>query len=208
MKLSLFTFATSVIGAAVFTTNVYALDIGSPMPKLTEKLQNLNGKESTLDSFAGKKGTLVIFSCNHCPYVKKWAKRMTTIGNRVMSEGFGVVVINSNDAEKYPDDNLAAMNEFAKEHGQKFAYVADRTSNFARTFGATRTPEVFLFDSKGKLAYTGAIDDNPEVGDVKVRHLDVALAAVAKNEKVPLPTTKSVGCSIKFRDNKASANRK
>jgi hypothetical protein len=176
------------------------LAIGSALPMADVAMQGVDGKSHTIASVRGTKGTLVIFACNHCPFVKAWEERMVALGNRWPAQGVGVIAVNANDPEAYPEDDLAGMKERAKQRGMKYAYVMDGTSDVARAFGATRTPEAFLFDASGKLVYHGAIDDNAhEPAQVKVRYLEDALVATASGKPVPVADTKSIGCSIKYR---------
>ena len=157
----------------------------------------------TLASVAGKKGTLVVFTCNHCPWAKMWQTRVTEIGNAAGKAGLGMVAINSNDPSAYPEDDMNGMKQRAKQLGMKFPYVVDATSDVARAFGASRTPEAFLFDASGKLVYHGTIDDNAEdASAVKDAWLKDAVDAVAAGKTVTTAETKSMGCSIKFREKK------
>jgi len=177
-----------------------ALAIGSAIPKADVAMQGVDGRTHTIASERGKKGTLVIFACNHCPFVKAWEERMVTLGNQWRARGVGVIAINANDPEAFPEDDLAGMKARAKQRGMKYAYVVDGTSDVARAFGATHTPEAFLFDASGKLVYHGAIDDNAhEPSQVKERYLADALTATASGRAVPVAETKSIGCSIKYR---------
>jgi peroxiredoxin len=177
------------------------LALGQKAPEATTVMETTDGKKLTLAGVAGKKGTLVFFTCNHCPYAKAWEKRIAAIGNAAQKEGFGVVAINPNDPKKVPDDDLGPMKERAKALGLEFPYAVDATSGIARAFGATKTPEVFLFDAKGVLVYSGAVDDSSEdEAKVKKPYLRDALAAVAAG-KAPSPAeTKAIGCSIKLRE--------
>ena len=163
-------------------------------------MKNVDGKEFAIADVAGKKGTLVVFTCNACPWAKAWEKRIVEIGNTYPKKGIGVIVINSNDPAVVADDDYAPMQTRAKERGMKYPYVVDATSEVARAFGATHTPEAFLFDAEGKLVYHGAIDDNAkEPAKVKERYLQNALEAVSTGKAVAVTETKSIGCSIKFR---------
>jgi cytochrome oxidase Cu insertion factor (SCO1/SenC/PrrC family) len=175
------------------------LAMGSPAPMADTKMTGVDGKEITLAEAAGKKGTMVIFMCNHCPWVKAWQTRIAKIGNTAVSKGIGVVAVNSNDPAAYPEDDLANMKTRAKDLGFKFPYVVDATSDVARAFGATHTPEIYLFDASGKLVYHGAVDDNRDEKLVKKQYLTEAVAAVAAGKPVALAETKSLGCGIKFR---------
>ncbi len=183
----------------------WALRPGDALPEgvATVKMKSVDGREVSLKELMGPKGLLVIFSCNHCPWVKAWQARMVALGNEYSQKGVGVVAVNANDPAAYPDDDFEPMVAQAKEHGYRFPYVVDPTSEVARAFGATRTPEAFLFDAQGKLVYHGAIDDNAEKPqEVKKTYLADALAAVVQGTAVPVPETKAFGCSIKFRQGK------
>ena len=175
------------------------LAIGSPAPMADTKMTGVDGKEITLAEAAGKKGTMVIFMCNHCPWVKAWQTRIAKIGNTAVSKGIGVVAVNSNDPAAYPEDDMANMKTRSKDLAFKFPYVVDATSDVARAFGATHTPEIYLFDATGKLVYHGAVDDNRDEKLVKKQYLTEAVAAVAAGKPVALAETKSLGCGIKFR---------
>jgi thioredoxin-related protein len=176
------------------------LAIGATIPMTDVAMQSVDGKEVNLKSIMQPAGTLVIFTCNHCPFAKRWESRIVELGNTYLAKGIGVVAINANDPKAYPEDAFEAMQVRAKEKGMEFPYVVDATSNVARAFGATKTPEAFLFDKTGKLVYHGAIDDNgEEPAKVEKAYLKLALEAVVNGEKVAVAETKSIGCGIKFR---------
>jgi len=174
--------------------------LGSAIPMADAKLKNVDGKDVTIAALKGKKGTLVIFTCNACPWAKKWESRVAKIGNDALKRGIGVVAINPNDPARNKEDGYDVMQARAKQHGMKFAYAMDRTSDVARAFGASRTPEVFLFDASGALVYHGAIDDNADdAGKVTKPYLENAIASVTTGKAVGTAQTKALGCSIKFR---------
>lgn len=175
------------------------LALGQPAPKADAKLGGVDGKAVSLKDVAGKKGTLVVFTCNHCPYAKAWEGRIAAIGNEWKGKGFGVVAINANDPAVKAEDGLDGMKERAQKLGLQFPYVVD-DKGVAEAFGARKTPEVFLFDAAGKLAYHGAVDDNSEdAAAVKQHYLKDALAAVAAGKAPAQAETKAMGCGIKFR---------
>lgn len=176
------------------------LKIGDSLPMAEVKMKNIDGRELSIKDVAGEKGTLVMFSCNSCPWVKAWEDRIAEIGNTYQKKGIGVIVINPNDPSKNAEDSFEEMKKRAKKRGFEFPYVVDATSDLARAFGATRTPEAFLFDTKGKLVYHGAIDDNARHPDqVKATYLKDALDALIAGKEIPLAETKALGCTIKFR---------
>lgn len=176
------------------------LKLGKPAPMQTVKMMGVDGKEITLANAAGKQGTMVIFICNHCPWVKGWQTRIAAVGNAAMEKGLGVVAINANDPSEYPEDSFDEMKTRAEQVGYKFPYVVDATSEVAKAFGASHTPEAFVFDAKGKLVYHGAVDDNMrDASAVKSHWLADAVNSVASGKKVAVAETKALGCSIKMR---------
>ncbi len=180
-------------------TSAFGLNIGDKAPSTSVKMKNVDGREISIADVAGKEGTLVIFSCNHCPFVKAWQGRIASIGNAAKGKGVGVIVINPNDPAAYAEDSFDEMQKRAQQLGFTFPYVADATSDVARAFGATRTPEAFLFGKDGKLVYHGAIDDSKEADQVAKRFLQDAIDAVTAGKDIPVKETKFVGCGIKFR---------
>lgn len=191
--------ATVMAMLVAAAAQAWALELGDVAPKSDVKMKNVDGKELSVADVKGVKGTLVIFSCNHCPFVKAWEERITALGNGALKQGVGVIQINSNDPAK-AGDTYEAMQDRAKARGFQFPYVVDADSGVARAFGATRTPEVFLFDAAGKLVYHGAIDDNhKDAAAAKEHYLKDALDALVAGKEITVKTTKAVGCSIKFR---------
>jgi peroxiredoxin len=177
-----------------------ALALGAKAPLATTKMKNVDGKLVSIADVAGKAGTLVVFTCNHCPFAKGWEQRIVEIGNSYSKKGIGVILINANDPAKYAEDGLTEMQSRAKNRGLMVPYVVDDTSGVARAFGASVTPEAFLFDKAGKLAYHGTVDDNhQDASKVQKRYLIDALDAVVAGKPPAMPETKSLGCGIKFR---------
>jgi peroxiredoxin len=164
------------------------------------KMAGVDGRSLSIADVQGPKGTLVIFTCNACPWVKAWEARIAELGNRYAKRGVGVIAINANDPSVQAEDAFAVMQERAKQRGMAFPYVVDATSDVARAFGATRTPEAFLFDKAGKLVYHGAVDDNAKQSDkVTARWLRDALESTVGGKAVAVQETKALGCTIKFR---------
>lgn len=177
-----------------------ALKQGAAMPATDVEMKNVDGTMVMLGASRGKLGTMVVFTCNACPFVKAWEGRIAALGNSFAKRGIGVVAINSNDPERVPEDDFAPMQARAKQLELAFPYVVDATSEVARAFGATRTPEVFLFDAAGTLVYHGAVDDNhAEPAAVKQQYLRDALEALTSGKEIVTRETKALGCSIKFR---------
>ena len=177
-----------------------SLALGSKAPMSDTKMKSVDGKDYSIASVAGKKGTLVVFTCNHCPWAKAWESRIVALGNDFTKQGVGVIAINSNDPSAYDEDSYATMQDRAKTDKMAYPYVVDATSNVARAFGASHTPEAFLFDKSGKLVYHGGIDDNAkEPEQVKDKYLQVALTSVVSGKPVAQAETKALGCGIKYR---------
>jgi peroxiredoxin len=174
------------------------LEIGKSIPAADLKMADVSGKEVSLSESKGENGLLVIFSCNTCPYVKLSETRITELGSLTKKSKVGMMLINSNEAQRSDDDSFEAMKNYAKAQGYTFSYVLDKGSQVANAFGATRTPHCFLFDKSGKLVYRGSIDDNiKDPADVKEHYLKDAVTAIASGKQVKTSSTKSIGCSIK-----------
>lgn len=174
------------------------LPIGAPLPKADVKLLDITGKEITLKTSMKENGLLVMFSCNTCPVVVKNQPRAKEVCQYSLSKNVGVVVLNSNEANRNDDESLVAMKNYAKAQSYSWYYAVDKNNELADAFGANRTPECFLFDKNGKLVYHGAIDDNPNDGNnVSRHHLKEAINELLNGKDVSVKETKSVGCSIK-----------
>lgn len=129
------------------------LSLGGALPLGDVKLQNVDGRMLSRSEAMGKQGALVVFSCNHCPFVKAWESRLVAIGKAARTYGIGVVFINANNPVEVPADDLEHMKQQAALAHYDFPYRVDASSDLARAFGATRTPEVFLFDAAARLVY-------------------------------------------------------
>ena len=182
------------------------LAIGAAVPMADVKMTSVDGRNLSIADVKGAKGTLVVFTCNACPWAKAWESRIAELGNTFAKRGVGVIAVNSNDPDVQAEDSYAVMQDRAKKRRMSFPYVVDATSDLARAFGATRTPEVFLFDRTGKLVYHGAVDDNAKQPEkVTARWLRDALEAAVTGQAVAVKETKALGCSIKFRARSASS---
>lgn len=201
-----FTVSFALVGCTTATpqttikkTGASALSIGNELVQTDVPMKNVDNTMVSIGQVAGSKGTLVVFTCNHCPWAKAWEDRIVEIGNTYRERGVGVIAINPNDPSTFEEDSLFVMQERARETGMKFPYVVDETSNVTRAFGATKTPEVFLFNGDRKLIYHGAVDDNAnEPQMVSKTYLKNALDALLSNQTIPVATTKAIGCGIKF----------
>jgi thioredoxin-related protein len=198
MKKLLFSMlAVTAIGLTAFTSLI-ELPIGADLPKADVKMKDISGKEISLKEAKKKNGLLVMFSCNTCPYVIKNQQRTVEISNYALKNDIGVILINSNEAQRNDDDSFKAMQDYAKEQGYNWYYTVDKNSELADAFGANRTPEAYLFNKDGKLVYHGAIDDNPtNEAAVSRKHLKEAINETLNGKNVSVQTSRSVGCSIK-----------
>lgn len=175
------------------------LKIGEDAPKQELKLKNIDGATVSLEGLKGKNGLCVIYSCNTCPWVIAWEDRYNELYKECQKAGVGFVLVNSNEAKREGADSMEEMKAHAKEKGYSdFAYVLDKNHKLADAFGATKTPDVFLFNANMELAYKGAIDDNSKNKDgVDEPYLKKAIEAVAAGKKADPAETKALGCSIK-----------
>ena len=175
------------------------LEIGEKMPGIDHLLLGLNGKNITLGDIKGAKGTLVIFSCNTCPWVLRWEDRYVSIASRYLQKGIGMIAVNSNISRFKGDDSLNKMVKHAKENNYNFPYAQDPKAKLAYAFGATKTPHVYLFNDKDNLVYRGAIDDNArDAFSVEEPYLSNALDQLLAGGKIKKTTSRAIGCSIKF----------
>ena len=177
------------------------LPLGTPLPSVHLENAADSARVDLGELAAGKKGLLVLFICNHCPFVVHIRKELVHAAHDALDRGLAVAAINSNDAETYPQDGPAAMARLAKDERWRFPFLFDATQDIARAFHAECTPESFLFDAAGKLAYRGQFDDSrPSNGKpVTGRDVRAAVEAVAKGVAPASDQRPSVGCSIKWR---------
>lgn len=198
MKKLLFAAFPLAAFAMVMNTAIDPLPIGASIPNAETKMKSVDGKDLSLNDLKTGKGLLVMFSCNTCPYVEKNQERTNAICKFAKDNGIGIAIINSNEAYRDGDDSYDAMKEYAKKQEYKWPYLVDQNSTVADAFGATRTPECFLFDGNGKLVYTGAIDDSPgDKNKVERTHLKMAIEEMKSGKDVSVKQSKSVGCTIK-----------
>lgn len=178
------------------------LEIGEELPAADMKMKNVSGKEISFNEVKKeKKGLLVMFSCNTCPYVIKSRARTKEMTAFASQNNIGVIIINSNEAQREEQDSYEAMRQYAKEQKYNVPYVMDEGSQMANLFGATRTPEVFLFDAENKLVYHGAMEDNPSSPkESKELYLKNAIERMSAGEMPEPSFTKSVGCTIKRKE--------
>lgn len=174
------------------------LKIDSLIPGFS--LTGVDDKTYSLNDFSDKKILIIIFSCNHCPYVKAYEDRIIALQKEFEKDGVQIVAINSNDDIKYPDDSFDEMKKRAASKGFNFPYLRDETQEIAKAFCATHTPQIFLFNGERKLKYEGKIDDNWQEPDkVKSAYLREAILEVLAGKEVSVPETFSIGCTIKWK---------
>jgi len=176
------------------------LKIGSSLPEF--KLIGVDNKLYSNDYFIDYKILVVIFSCNHCPYVHAYEERIKSIVSDYSEKGVKVIAVNSNDADNYPEDSFENMRKRVNKKKFNFIYLRDETQLTAIDFGATHTPEVFVFDDKRKLRYHGKIDDNwKEEEKVVEKYLCDAIDSLLVGNEISVPETFSIGCTIKWKSN-------
>ena len=184
------------------------MDVESTMLPLGTKMPSFNliGIDSEMYSnemFDGKKGSLVMFICNHCPFVKHVNEEIVNLSNEIMGNDIGVIGINSNDStqEKYAEDSIDKMREYADDLGYNFPYVVDEDQSVAKNFTAQCTPDFFLFDSDQNLVYRGQLDGSRPGNDVPTNgeSLRSAIQALLNNEDPISEQLPSMGCNIKWR---------
>lgn len=163
-------------------------------------LPGTDARTHTADGYRQAKVLGVIFTCNHCPYARAWEDRLIQLQRTYAGSGVQFLLINSNDPAKYPDDSFENMQHRAKEKGYPFPYLFDETQEVARSYGAARTPEIFLFDAQRALRYHGAPDDHYEDPRAVTRHyLREAIEALLAGRRPETTETGPVGCTIKWK---------
>ena len=190
-----------VVGAFLYPqkTVAAALGIGASAPSF--ELKNVNEQMVSLAGASGEVGTLVVFTCNHCPFAIAYEDRLIALANEFQPKGIKFVAISSNDPKIKPEDGLEGMQKKAKEKNLPNPYLINEDVPVATAYGAARTPETFLLDKDGKVVYSGRIDDNTEVKDVKVHDLQNAMTKLVegKASEIDPKVTAAFGCTIKFR---------
>jgi peroxiredoxin len=171
------------------------------LPAPDFSLPGVDGKTYRFADVAGKKGTVIVFICNHCPYVLAVIDRLAADARALLTEGTGFAAICSNDAAAYPDDSFAKMKVFARQHALPFPYLHDESQEVARAYGAVCTPDFFGYGADGRLKYRGRLDEGRTSPPAKGarRELLLAMRAIAEDNKTPPDQTPSIGCSIKWK---------
>ncbi|MEO8085959.1 MAG: thioredoxin family protein [Bacteroidota bacterium] len=170
------------------------------------KLKNVDGKMVSLADYKDAKGFIVTFTCNHCPFSKAYEDRIIALHNKYASQGYPVVAINSNDKTLSPEDSFEGMVVRAKEKNFPFAYLYDESQEIAKTYGATRTPHMYILKKEGSdltVKYVGAIDDNSDDPSmVTKKYLENAMDEIIAGKDVTTNSTKAIGCTIKWKGTK------
>ena len=184
------------------------LPLGTPAPALRLTDAVTGRTVDAAEEARGKKGLLVAFICNHCPYVKHIRKELVRVAHAALDEGFAVLAVNSNDEKTFPEDGPAAMRQLAREEGWRFPFLFDDTQDVAKAFHAACTPDLFLFDRGLRLAYRGQFDDSrPSNGKpLTGASLSAAIEAVAAGRSPAAEQKPSVGCNIKWSPGNAPAH--
>ena len=178
-------------------TRVSSLPLGSSIPKSDISVKDVSGKEISLQQVKQANGLLVMFSCNTCPYVIRNQSRTKEVCTYAGSHQIGVILLNANEGDRNGGNSFAGMQSYAQAQGYSWYYALDNNSVLADAFGASRTPECYLFDKNGRLVYHGAIDDSPgDPTQVKRHHLQAAINEMTAGKEVSVKETRSVGCSI------------
>ena len=164
-------------------------------------LPDVHGKPVSLDDFADAKATVVVFMCNHCPYVRHLRGALAKLGRDCEAKGVAMVGINSNDFDQYPDDSPSRMRSEAQTYGFGFPYLVDEDQRVAKAYQAACTPDFFVFDGDKKLVYRGQFDDSRPGSDIAVTGKDLyaAIDALLEGKSVSETQVPSLGCNIKWR---------
>ncbi len=177
------------------------LKLGTTAPQFS--LTNIDGTDISLDNFKDVKGLVVMFICNHCPYVKHLADHIAIFAKEFQDKGIGFVGISSNDVENYPQDSLEKMKEEAALRGYTFPYLIDESQEVAHAYNAACTPDFFLFDSQHRLVYRGQYDDSrpkqENAEPISGSDLRAAIEAVLEGRPVSETQKPSIGCNIKWK---------
>jgi len=174
------------------------LKINDPLP-VFKNLPGVDGKALSSENFRNDV-LVIVFSCNHCPYVQAYEDRMIRFQKDYAPKNVQLIAINSNDTKNYPDDDFPSMVQRASAKGFNFPYLRDENQSVADAFGATHTPQFFVFDKSRRLCYSGKMDDNwKEPESVRETYLREAVDAVLAGKPVKTAETFSIGCTIKWK---------
>ena len=195
-----FVFALFALALATSITaqDFQQLPLGSSLPLGNVEMEDISGRNLSLNAVKGEKGLLVIFSCNTCPWVIKWEDRYPIIQEIAEANDIGMILVNPNEDYRAKGDGMEDMILHAEKAGYALPYVLDKNHRVADAFGASRTPHVYLFDSEDILVYVGAIDDNANsAADVEEFYIKDAIEQLSAGQDITQASTKSIGCTIK-----------
>ncbi len=203
MKTIKFGFFAVVTALVAFFSSSMAYNVGDVVADF--KLKNIDGKMVSLANYkADAKGYIIVFTCNHCPYSKAYDDRLLALDKKYAALGYSLIAINPTDATANDEDSYENMQAKAKEKGFTFPYLVDENQGVAKAFSATKTPYTVVVKKEGDkflVQYIGAIDDNPQdATGVSKRYVEEAVGNLLAGKPVMTTTTRSVGCSIKFKN--------
>ena len=183
---------------ALIPSNMLPLGTEAPLFNLIDAVSN---NTKSLQDVQGEKATVIMFICNHCPYVKHLNEGIADLAKTYQTKGVGFIAISSNDVANYPDDSPAKLKGQAEEFGFNFAYLYDESQEVAKLYDAACTPDFYVFDEAMKLAYRGQFDDSRPGNSEAVTGKDIrrAIDALLAGEKVDEKQTPSIGCNIKWK---------
>lgn len=169
------------------------------------ELANIDGKMVSLADYKDNKGFIVVFTCNTCPYAKMYEQRIQDLDAKYASKGFPVIAINPNDIEQQPGDSMKEMKQRAKDKGYTFPYLRDDSQAVATSYGATKTPHVYVLneeeEGKYKIEFIGAIDDSPrDASDVEKTFVEDAVDALLSGNSPEVTSARAIGCTIKWKE--------
>jgi peroxiredoxin len=177
------------------------LPVGTHAPDF-KLLNTVSGDKLSFHQIHSDQGTVVMFICNHCPFVKHVFSGIVELANNYQSKGFGFVAISSNDVENYPDDSPELMAKVAQEESFSFPYLYDETQQVARAYDAACTPDFYIFDKNQKLVYRGQLDDSRPENGIPVTGKDIrsALDSILNHTEISATQKPSIGCNIKWKN--------
>ncbi len=191
---SVFILLSSFLPEGKYTVGDKAIDF---------KLKNIDGKMVSLADYTKAKGFIVVFTCNHCPFSKKYEDRIVALDKQFKDKGYPVIAINSNDVTQHEEDSYDNMKVRAKEKGFTFPYLYDESQAIAKAYGASRTPHVFILQKSGAdlvVKYIGAIDDNSDdAKDVHEKYVENAVNNLLNGKEADPSMTRAIGCTIKWK---------
>jgi len=181
-----------------FSNEVKELELGKTGPMFNYVMDEVSGKKVTLNDAKGENGTLLIFSCSTCPYVRAWEDRYLQISKLAKELQIGMIAVNPNEATRNEGASLADMKKRSDEIGYTFQYALDKNHQLADAYGATRTPHVYLMNKDNVLVFVGAIDDNSRsAADVENHYLADAMKELAAKKTITTSYSRALGCTIK-----------